>query len=66
MIIPTTDPIAADLPVAEEPLYEIVGGQRLELPPMGAFPTQLASTLLLYLTPFVRENNLGRVQAEMH
>jgi hypothetical protein len=28
-------------PHGDEPLYEVVNGQRVELPPMGAFPAEI-------------------------
>lgn len=50
---------------AEEPLFEIVGGTRVELPPMGAFETELTTILCEILGPYVRANGLGRVAVEM-
>jgi Uma2 family endonuclease len=49
----------------EEPLYEVVNGQRVMLPPMGAYPTEVASLLGQYLGPFVTQNQLGKVVVEM-
>jgi Uma2 family endonuclease len=63
--VSTSEPLEADPLIPDEPLYEVVGGRRLELPPMGAFPTQIASSLLFFLTRFVRDNDLGRVNSEM-
>ena len=51
--------------IEDEPLYEVVGGRRLELPPMGAFPTRIASRLTIQLGQFVEDHDLGRVDAEM-
>lgn len=67
MAVSMTDPgpITQELATPEEPLYEVVGGQRVELPPMGAFPTQLASDIQFFLGRFVREHDLGRVNVEM-
>jgi Uma2 family endonuclease len=45
--------------------YEVVNGQRIEVPPMGAFQTSLAATLLVSLGSFLRERKLGRVVGEM-
>ena len=44
--------------------YEIVNGIRVELPPMGAYQSVLASFILEILGPFVRSRNLGRVVVE--
>ena len=49
----------------EDPLYEVINGRRVELPPMGAGPTQIASTLTEFLGTFSRTNRLGRVNSEM-
>jgi Uma2 family endonuclease len=49
----------------DEPLYEVVDGQRVELPPMGAYQTQIASALLDHLQHFARTKRLGHAQAEM-
>jgi Uma2 family endonuclease len=46
-------------------LYEVVNGQIVESPPMGAYPTWLASVLDRALGPFVRSHQLGRVVVEM-
>jgi Uma2 family endonuclease len=48
-----------------EALYEVIDGQRKELPPMGAYETSLASLLTQDLGHFVRGQKLGRVVAEM-
>lgn len=49
----------------EEPLFEIVDGQHLELAPMSAYATWIASRLDHRLGPFVEEHGLGTVVAEM-
>ena len=49
----------------DEPLYEVVDGQRKKLPPMGASQTNIANVLLGFLIPFARAQNLGRVRGEM-
>jgi Uma2 family endonuclease len=51
-----------DLPVEDH--YEIINGERVELPPMGAKSSILASFLCSVLAPFTRLNNLGRVVVE--
>jgi Uma2 family endonuclease len=49
----------------DEPLYEIVNGQRVDLPPMSAYATWLASCLHGQLWPYAREKGLGMSVAEM-
>jgi Uma2 family endonuclease len=49
----------------EEALYEVVNGQKVELPPMGAQSTWLASRLDQRLGPFAEGNGLGTVVTEM-
>lgn len=54
-------------PVPSDPdsLYEIVNGQRVELPPMSIDAVLIASVLTQLLGPFARDNQLGRVVSEM-
>lgn len=52
-------------PADEEPLYEIVDGQQVDLPPMSAYATWIASRLNHRLGPFVEAHGLGTVVAEM-
>jgi|SRR6516164_7083552 len=60
------NPIATlDKPVDNDALYEVVNGKRLELPPMGAFETDIASDLLVYLRQFAKKQGLGKAVAEM-
>lgn len=49
----------------DEPLYEIVNGQRVELPPMSAYATWLASRLHGRLWPYAEDKGLGTSVAEM-
>jgi Uma2 family endonuclease len=49
---------------ADEALYEIVDGQYVEMVPMGAFQTVIATVLVGYLAPFVRQHRLGTVACE--
>ena len=51
--------------IAEVPLYEVVNGRHLELPPMGGLPTDIATILTLDLGTFARRNGLGKVVVEM-
>ena len=47
------------LAVQDEPLYEIVNGQRVALPPMSAYATWLASCLHGRLGLYTEDNGLG-------
>lgn len=59
-------PVTRDVrPADEEPLYEIVNGQHVGLPPMSAFATWIASRLDHRLGPFAEDRGLGTVVAEM-
>lgn len=59
-------PVTRDVrPADEEPLYEIVNGQHVDVPPMSAFATWIASRLDHRLGPFAEERGLGTVVAEM-
>src|SRR5439155_17439204 len=51
--------------VDTEALYEVIDGQRKELPPMGASQTNVANALWGFLIPFARAQNLGRAVGEM-
>ena len=51
--------------VDTEALYEVINGQRKELPPMAASQTNIANVLWWYLFSFVRAQDLGRVRGEM-
>jgi Uma2 family endonuclease len=53
------------LAVQDEPLYEIVNGQRVELPPMSAYATWIASRLHLRLGLYAEDKGLGVSVAEM-
>jgi Uma2 family endonuclease len=53
------------LPVQDEPLYEMVNGQRVDLQPMSAYTMWLASRLQGRLWPHVEENLLGTSVIEM-
>ena len=55
----------AVLAVQDEPLYEIVNGQRVELPPMSAYATWLASRLHGRLWPYAEDKGLGTSVTEM-
>ena len=49
---------------ADEALYEIIDGRYVELLPMGAFQTVMATVLVEFLAPFVRQHRLGTVAGE--
>jgi Uma2 family endonuclease len=55
----------AALLVQDEPLYEIVDGQRVDLPPMSVYTTWLASRLQSRLGSYVEEHELGTCVMEM-
>jgi Uma2 family endonuclease len=49
----------------DEPLYEIVDGRRVDVPPMSVYTTWLASRLHGRLWPYVEEHGLGTCVMEM-
>jgi Uma2 family endonuclease len=49
----------------DEPLYEVVRGERRELPPMGAFEVSLGSCLGRFLGNFASQHRLGLVVVEV-
>src|SRR6266568_6263579 len=53
------------LAVQDEPLYEIINGQRVDLPPMSAYTTWIASRLHLRLGLYAEDKGLGVSVAEM-
>lgn len=53
------------LPTQAELLYEIVDGQCVEVPPMSAYATWLASRLHGFLWPYIEEHALGTAVTEM-
>lgn len=52
-------------PVAEEPLYEVINGQRVEISPMSAYEVRLAAILIRLLDYYAATARLGRVVGEM-
>jgi Uma2 family endonuclease len=58
-------PGTASAPVCDEPLYEIVGERRVELPPTSAYAGKIASDLLVELGLYVKSHGLGRAFVEM-
>jgi Uma2 family endonuclease len=66
MTIASTVPAASPiLPFDGDTLYETVNGQRVELPPMGAFESWIANRLVNHLAPVVDAKQLGQVVVEM-
>ena len=53
------------LAVQDEPLYEIVHGQRVDVPPMSAYTTWLASRLHVRLGLYAEDKGFGTSVAEM-
>ena len=50
--------------MTEEALYEVVNGERVELPPMSIFSTLVANQLFFHLAAYLREHQLGRAVIE--
>jgi Uma2 family endonuclease len=48
----------------DEPLYEVVYGQRVELPPMSIYAVRMASRLQTYMGSFAEASALGTVVTE--
>ena len=53
------------LAVQDEPLYEIVNGQRVDIPPMSAYATWIAARLHGRLWPYAEDKGLGTSVPEM-
>ena len=51
-------------PVPDDCFYEVVDGQIVELPPMGAYETEIATLLVLALGPVIKVQKLGRLAVE--
>lgn len=56
---------ASSFRINDEPLYEVVDGREVELPPMGVPSVWITSSLISFLGPHVRAKRLGMVVAEM-
>ena len=63
------EPIATRVPETETevdpPLYEVIDGRKVELPPMGALQVWLASNLMASIAIHARQARLGRAVSEM-
>src|SRR5437867_13072065 len=57
-------PVAPAIPRPEEPLYEIVNGQKVELPPTSIYAGWVASRLGHRLGPHAETHGLGTVVTE--
>lgn len=63
--IATLAPSAAAVgPAGEEPLYEVVNGQKVELPPMSIYAAWIASRLQSRIGLFAETHGLGTVVTE--
>ena len=51
--------------IVPDSLYEVVGDQMVEKPPMGAYETGLANLLIRLMGPHVWANRLGELYMEM-
>src|SRR5437870_5173935 len=60
--------VAIEMPIATlngDVLYEVVNGERRELPPMGAFETSLGKILLVALDTYGLSKGFGEAYMEM-
>ena len=66
MAIAPSEPLI-EPPIEIEPsgLYEMVNGQVVEKPPIGAFEAEIAGSLFLHLGNHARTHRLGKAQVEM-
>jgi Uma2 family endonuclease len=51
--------------LADEPLYEVINGERRQIEPMGVYAGTLASLLSQIMGPFASANRLGLVVVEV-
>jgi Uma2 family endonuclease len=59
-----TEPPAVSARPGEEPLYEVVNGERVELPAMSIYASWITARLGYRLGPFAEEHALGTVVTE--
>jgi Uma2 family endonuclease len=61
-----SEPVATATPLAngDDPLYEVVNGQRVEKPFMSVYGIRIAFVLATYLDVFAKAHKLGRVVIE--
>ncbi len=63
--IATLDPSAAAVgPVKDEPLYEVINGQKVELRPTSIYAAWIASRLQSRIGPFAETHGLERCEGE--
>jgi Uma2 family endonuclease len=62
---PSTPPSRPQERVEDEPLYEIIDGQRVELPPMSILASRVASRLFAQLGHHLHGKALGEALVEM-
>src|SRR5512142_3372890 len=53
-----------DMAAASEKFFEVVDGRRVELPPVEAFESWIATILAEFLSSYARAHRLGRVACE--
>jgi Uma2 family endonuclease len=63
--ITVPEPIIPFRAPADEPLYEVVRGESIDLPPMAVRVSHIKSRLNQILGSFVNANKLGRVEVEL-
>jgi hypothetical protein len=54
----------SESPESDEGLFEVVNGQRVEIPPMSLLATRIATRLGTRLSPFVEAQHLGEIFVE--
>ena len=59
-----TEPAEAEIPRLKGELYEVIDGERVELPPMAILSIWFASLLHEHLAAYARAKKLGRVLSE--
>jgi Uma2 family endonuclease len=64
-VIEALDPAKTSAGAADEVLYEIIDGQRVELPPMSVYASWVASLLVRQLSVFADKHPIGQPFAEM-
>ena len=57
--------LEAATPVADDSLYEVIDGKRVELPPMGVYEGLIANILGMELALFARDHQLGWAVVEI-
>jgi Uma2 family endonuclease len=62
---PESSNIHEESPLIEEPLYEVVNGQRVDSPPMAASSARVASTLGFFMASWAGAKAPGRVSVQM-